>query len=35
MVAGEDCEVNEYDARIVQVQGEFSWHRHADLSAPE
>jgi mannose-6-phosphate isomerase-like protein (cupin superfamily) len=22
--------VNDYDVRIVKVQGEFTWHRHAD-----
>jgi len=22
--------VNDYDVRIVKIQGEFTWHRHAD-----
>jgi mannose-6-phosphate isomerase-like protein (cupin superfamily) len=22
--------INDYDVRIVKVQGEFTWHRHAD-----
>ena len=24
------AQVNDYDVRIVKVQGEFTWHRHAD-----
>ena len=24
------AQVNDYDIRIVKVQGEFTWHRHAD-----
>jgi mannose-6-phosphate isomerase-like protein (cupin superfamily) len=24
------AQINDYDVRIVKVQGEFSWHRHAD-----
>ena len=24
------AQVNDYDVRIVKIQGEFTWHRHAD-----
>jgi mannose-6-phosphate isomerase-like protein (cupin superfamily) len=24
------AQINDYDVRIVKVQGEFSWHQHAD-----
>jgi mannose-6-phosphate isomerase-like protein (cupin superfamily) len=24
------AQINDYDVRIVKVQGEFTWHRHAD-----
>ncbi|HEY2549130.1 MAG TPA: cupin domain-containing protein [Streptosporangiaceae bacterium] len=24
------AQVNDYDVRIVKVQGEFTWHKHAD-----
>ena len=24
------AQVNDYDVRIVKLQGEFTWHRHAD-----
>lgn len=24
------AQVNDYDIRIVKIQGEFTWHRHAD-----
>ena len=24
------AQINDYDARIVKVQGEFTWHRHTD-----
>ncbi len=24
------AQVNDYDVRIVKVQGEFAWHKHAD-----
>src|SRR5262245_59306983 len=24
------AQVNDYDVRIVKVQGEFTWHRHTD-----
>jgi Cupin domain len=24
------AQINDYDVRIVEVQGEFTWHRHAD-----
>ena len=26
----EIAQVNDYDVRIVKIQGEFTWHRHAD-----
>jgi mannose-6-phosphate isomerase-like protein (cupin superfamily) len=24
------AQINDYDVRIVKIQGEFTWHRHAD-----
>ena len=30
MVAEEVAQVNDYDVRIVKIQGEFTWHQHAD-----
>lgn len=24
------AQVNDFDVRIVKIQGEFTWHRHAD-----
>ena len=27
------AQVNDYDVRIVKLQGEFTWHRHADTDA--
>jgi len=24
------AQINDYDVRIVKVQGEFTWHKHAD-----
>jgi len=24
------AEINDYDVKIVKLQGEFTWHRHAD-----